>query len=307
MANEVVKITDQNGVDHPIKDLAAFPRSEQAVLGAKNFVSAKPESATSDTITFTSNSDGTITANTSAPTTQRAYVRAWRGTLKKGRYIFNGCPSGGNNTTGYYMRFQTPSQQFDDVGNGVEVVIDDNNVAQTWSVYIVFEVAGLTADNLVFKPQIRLASDTDDTYAPYAMTNRELTEEVTDQIFEPQHNPNYDSSLSFRIGDNDSHVIVHKIGKIVVINIHDLVASEAVTLTAWVPLLINLPARAKQIGTGIDYFPGILYKNRNEVITVQIDARQIDGVSYGTTLHPTSNVSLNANDKLFGTIVYVCQ
>lgn len=36
MANEITKVTDQNGVDHPFKDVAAFPRSEQAVLGAKN-------------------------------------------------------------------------------------------------------------------------------------------------------------------------------------------------------------------------------------------------------------------------------
>ena len=33
-----------------------------------------------------------------------------------------------------------------------------------------------TAQTIVFEPMIRLASDTDHTYAPYAMTNRELTE-----------------------------------------------------------------------------------------------------------------------------------
>ena len=35
---------------------------------------------------------------------------------------------------------------------------------------------GQTVNNLVFYPMLRLASDPDDTYQPYAMTNRELTE-----------------------------------------------------------------------------------------------------------------------------------
>ena len=36
---------------------------------------------------------------------------------------------------------------------------------------------GASISNLTFKPMLRLASDPDDTYQPYAMTNRELTEE----------------------------------------------------------------------------------------------------------------------------------
>jgi hypothetical protein len=35
---------------------------------------------------------------------------------------------------------------------------------------------GVTLSNFLVKPMIRLASDPDDTYQPYAMTNRELTE-----------------------------------------------------------------------------------------------------------------------------------
>ena len=37
---------------------------------------------------------------------------------------------------------------------------------------------GVTVNNLVFKPMVRLASDPDDTYQPYAMTNRQLTDNV---------------------------------------------------------------------------------------------------------------------------------
>lgn len=44
--------------------------------------------------------------------------------------------------------------------------------------YLVFNspANGYTFDNVTLKPMIRLASDPDDTYQPYAMTNRELTE-----------------------------------------------------------------------------------------------------------------------------------
>ncbi len=38
MAVEIYEIIDQNGNHNPIRDLAAFPRSEQAVLGAKNLL-----------------------------------------------------------------------------------------------------------------------------------------------------------------------------------------------------------------------------------------------------------------------------
>ena len=42
--------------------------------------------------------------------------------------------------------------------------------------YIVIK-NGTTVSNKMFYPMLRLASDPDDTYQPYAMTNRELTEE----------------------------------------------------------------------------------------------------------------------------------
>ena len=35
---------------------------------------------------------------------------------------------------------------------------------------------GVSANGIVFKPMIRLASDPNDTYQPYAMTNKELTD-----------------------------------------------------------------------------------------------------------------------------------
>ena len=42
----------------------------------------------------------------------------------------------------------------------------------------IFVRSGTTLSNAMVYPMIRLASDPDDTYVPYAMTNRELTEKA---------------------------------------------------------------------------------------------------------------------------------
>ena len=47
------------------------------------------------------------------------------------------------------------------------------------TVKIVIQIMeGQTVDNLAFYPMVRFAEDTDDTYVPYAMTNRELTKQT---------------------------------------------------------------------------------------------------------------------------------
>lgn len=150
------------------------------MLGAKNLWKTTLASTTSDTITWLQNDDGTVTANTSKPTTGRAFVNVGSIKLPVGRYKLSGCPNGGNLTDGYYLRLQinTPTLVIlaNDVGNGAEFDVSDSDA--TMVMYIAFEKAGLTADNLVFKPMITLAADTESDYAhyvPYAMTNRELT------------------------------------------------------------------------------------------------------------------------------------
>lgn len=164
----------------------AFPRSEQAVLGAKNlWKKTTLASTTSDTITWSQNDDNTVTANTSAPTTGRAFVNAGSIKLPVGRYKLSGCPNGGSLTDGYYLRLQINSPSVvilaDDVGNGAEFNVSDSNA--TMVMYICFEKAGLSANNLVFKPMITFATDTESDYAhyvPYAMTNKELTDALAD-------------------------------------------------------------------------------------------------------------------------------
>ena len=96
MANEITKVTDKNNVDHPLRDAAAqtaltgilngqsidsfgdvesalaekFPRSEQDVLGAKQFIPYPffHTTKTENNVTFTDNGDGTVTIDTNGGT-----------------------------------------------------------------------------------------------------------------------------------------------------------------------------------------------------------------------------------------------
>lgn len=155
-----------------------FPRSEQAVLGAKNLLPNNAKTQTITGITFTVNSDGTVTANGTA--TALTWLQIWRGKLKKGRYIVNGCPEGGiASGAGYRLGFwnETPSSGsvifVRETGEGDLIEITDETLD-----YALYAGIGdtTTVNNLVFKPMLRLATDTDSTYRPYAMTNEQLTE-----------------------------------------------------------------------------------------------------------------------------------
>lgn len=100
--------------------------------------------------------------------------------FNKGNYILTGCPSGGSPTTymianSYYYN-GTYVDGDRDTGNGdsASIVNDGSNFTGSISIY-----AAAGNVNLVFKPMIRDAKDTDPTYQPYAKTNRELTDLLT--------------------------------------------------------------------------------------------------------------------------------
>ena len=156
----------------------------QGVLGAKNLL-PYPYAETTSTkngITFTVNSDGTVTVNGTATAEALFTLHRYLTDIKlSGNFILNGCPTGGTNTTYqiYLQRRNAENTGWDnpiyrDFGDGVNVTIEDGRL---FDVNILIR-NGATLNNLVFKPMLRLASNPDDTYQPYAMTNRELTEKV---------------------------------------------------------------------------------------------------------------------------------
>lgn len=113
-------------------------------------------------ITFTVNSDGSVTVSGTA--TAQAYFKLQQSfSLKKGQYFFSGCPTGGSGTT-YSLYLSTSDYVFykADIGNGISINAEDDK-----TVSIVINIAkDTTVENLVFKPQLELGS-TATAYEPY--------------------------------------------------------------------------------------------------------------------------------------------
>lgn len=155
----------------------------------KNLIPYPPyndgNSKTSNGITFTVNSDGTVTANgtSTAPATYNFIIRLPSGVHKKfpnGSYHASGCPSGGKGNT-YRIFFNhtvngEASDYLEDRGNGGTFTVNgddfyDDGALIGVQIYI---SSGYTANNLVFKPMITLADVEDSDYEhfePYQHTD----------------------------------------------------------------------------------------------------------------------------------------
>lgn len=146
------------------------------VYGSKNLL---PNQALDDTwkgITWKVNSDGTLSASGTAEANSiRTIVEAFE--IPVGKYILNGCPSG-SGLSSYYLDLSVVSGTVtpnygNDIGEGLAF-----EVTQTAKITVKARVlSGQTVD-ITFKPMIRLASIEDDTYVPFAKSNKELTEDV---------------------------------------------------------------------------------------------------------------------------------
>ena len=180
---ENIRIMDADILDEsyePYFGSTAFPRSEQAVLVAKNLLPNKGTSTTSEGITWTVNADGTVQANGTKDNSDYGFKILDRNSdnyhLPSGRYVL----SGNANSACKIMLQATRNGQLVQLGqvmgSDTEAVVDilSTDVLQC----VLFVNAGQTVNNVIFYPMLRLATDTDSTYAPYAKTNRELTEEV---------------------------------------------------------------------------------------------------------------------------------
>jgi hypothetical protein len=135
-------------------------------------------------VTYTINDDNSITVNGTNTGEQTsplflARVSDYPITFSKGDYILSGAPEGGAANTYCMYLVSTTSDYYRDIGNGKKISIEAND-----SVFGVtlFVDKNITVNNLKFYPMFRYASIADDTYAPYAKTNQQLTKETTGLI-----------------------------------------------------------------------------------------------------------------------------
>lgn len=145
------------------------------VLGAKNLLPNTVASQTINGVTFTVNADGSISCSgtSTAELWWNLSVQTPLDTTKE--YILSGCPSGGDESSTYSLGASDGNTlwRFDE-GSGISFT--PTGASNT---YITIHIKnGINMTGKVFKPMLRLATIEDDTYVPYAKSNRELTENV---------------------------------------------------------------------------------------------------------------------------------
>lgn len=153
------------------------------VYGSKNLWPTKNVSTTINGVTFTVNNDGTI--STSGTSTGWTYfdiiadsneVKTLLEKLDNSiSYKLNGTPSNASGSINIVI-WNNGEVARCFAGQDTEFT-KPSSISSTNTVYRVgTDYTNVNFDGLVFRPMIRAASVSDNTYVPYTMTNRELTE-----------------------------------------------------------------------------------------------------------------------------------
>ena len=147
---EIEPVQDLHGYDAP------WPEG-----GGKNLLKITTSSATGSGITRTVYEDGTIKLDGTATA---LYVPTI-GFIDPGTYILNGCPQGGGEST-YRIDVRKDS---DGTTQAVDYGSGSSSFTITEPCHVCIRVPnGATVSNVVFKPMVRLASESDATFAPYS-------------------------------------------------------------------------------------------------------------------------------------------
>lgn len=174
-------------VDDTVLSETFFPRSEQAVLGAKNINGTK---YITDTV-FTVNSDDSVTVNVeNSPTnytnglgTGYGFVAPFTGQVKL---------TGGVNANFHIFAWDVTdnNRPYKDSTKTARWTSSDNQYGDTPQSFYMIEghtyqmviriMTGATIDNVTMYPMLVLDSETDLSFTSPAMTNKELTEFVND-------------------------------------------------------------------------------------------------------------------------------
>ena len=147
-------------------------------MGAKNLLENNGATQTISGVAFTKNNDGSVTVNGTATANINYDINTEYAFEVES--ILTGTPSDAPaNLFLYSYPVNTPSSggsQKTDNGTGATLDYPEANILRIR----IYMASGVTASNVVFKPMIRLAADTDSTYQPYAKTNQQLTAEINE-------------------------------------------------------------------------------------------------------------------------------
>lgn len=136
------------------------------VISGKNLLQITATSQTISGVTFTINSDKSITCNGTATANAEFRIVRTPDFPDNEDMLLTGCPVGGSSSTYQLQYSNNRDKAFQDMGNGIVIQKMDYNTYPNTYVQIRI-VKGYTCNNLTFYPMIRLATIEDDTYEPY--------------------------------------------------------------------------------------------------------------------------------------------
>lgn len=172
--DKAVKKLTLNLLPHQAGSGVPSPSNVRAISGydavdvvrtGKNLLKVTATGRTHNGITWTVNEDGSITANGTATANSSIDIATF--ILPKGRYILNGCPTGGASNK-YDLTITSVGS---DIGSGFAFDSD----GATNRLLRAYVVNGKTVNNLTFYPMIRLESISDPTYEPYQSDTYPIT------------------------------------------------------------------------------------------------------------------------------------
>lgn len=132
-------------------------------------------------VTYTLLSDGTVRVNGTATAYSLFRIIDANSIFlnPSNDYYITGSPSSSTASTYYVYYSELINGSWVYYSNlGDEDTLFTPNITATQCVVDIVVRDGQIADNVIFKPMLRLATDPDTTYQPYAMTNKELTKQV---------------------------------------------------------------------------------------------------------------------------------
>ncbi len=146
----------------------------------KNLLKNTANSTTVNGVTFTVNSDGSVTVNGTATANAELLIGSISTSeLFNSELMYTGTPSTGSHTTYYtelkYLKKTLSNQSAifnNEYGNGITLYRPNAD-------YIILNISikimkGYTADNLIFRPMIQLRSISDTSYVPYTSAPNSL-------------------------------------------------------------------------------------------------------------------------------------
>lgn len=176
-------------VEEVVEELQEFDSNYVNVYGAKNLISY-PYYETSKTafgITTTDNGDGTLTFNGVATSSSVVFRLVNNDDnvkilLEKYNYILSWVEADKYRKSfridiGLVKTDGTKQTKNGNAGDAIRINNKDGGYKGIYAISVYSE-NNQTVSDLTFKPMLRLASIKDDTWAPYAKTNKQLTEDV---------------------------------------------------------------------------------------------------------------------------------